>query len=111
MKKLHLVLALATMIGVSASSNAVLFAQTSTTKAAKTAKAPAATPPSAAEIADARSRGLVWVNLSSKVYHKSDNKYYGATKSGKFMTEADAQKAGYRAAQDAAPKTKSTTKK
>jgi hypothetical protein len=110
MKKLHLVLALATMLGVSAGTNAVLFAQTSTTKAAKT-KTPAAAAPSAADIADAKSKGLVWVNTSSKKYHKSDNKYYGATKSGKFMTEADAQKAGYVAAQDAAPKTKSTTKK
>jgi hypothetical protein len=112
MKKLHLVLALAAVIGVSTSSNTVLFAQTSTTKAAKTTKAPTATAaPSAADIADAKSKGLVWVNLSSKKYHKSDNKYYGATKSGKFMTEADAQKAGYVAAKDEVPKTKSTTKK
>ena len=47
-----------------------------------------------AQIADAKAKGLVWVNTSSKVYHKSDDKYYGATKHGQFMTEADAQKAG-----------------
>jgi hypothetical protein len=52
---------------------------------------PNATP---AQIADAKAKGLVWVNTSSKVYHKSDDKYYGATKHGQFMTEADAQKAG-----------------
>jgi len=40
---------------------------------------------------------LVWVNTESKVYHKS-GAFYGKTKQGKFMTEADAQAAGYRAA-------------
>ena len=75
------------------------------------APATATAAPSAADIADAKSKGLVWVNLSSKKYHKSDNRYYGATKTGKFMTEADAQKAGYVAAQDATHKTKSTTRK
>jgi len=48
------------------------------------------------EIADAKAKGLVWVNTESKVYHK-DGRYYGKTKKGKFMTEAEAQKAGYRA--------------
>jgi len=41
----------------------------------------------------------VWVNTDSKVYHKS-GRWYGKTKSGKFMTEAEAQAAGYRAAQN-----------
>jgi hypothetical protein len=63
-----------------------------------TAAKPAAKPaPTIAEIADAKAKGMVWVNLSSKVYHK-DGKYFGATKSGQFMSEADAQKAGYKAA-------------
>jgi hypothetical protein len=111
MKRLLLVFTLATMVGGTFVSNAVLFAQAPATS--KTAKAPAAasTAPTAAEIADAKAKGLVWVNLSSKVYHK-DGKYYGNTKSGKFMSEADAQKAGYRAAQEtSASKTKSTVKK
>jgi hypothetical protein len=38
---------------------------------------------------------MVWVNTDSGVYHKSGSKYYGNTKQGKYMTEADAQKAGY----------------
>jgi hypothetical protein len=61
----------------------------------------AAAPPTASDkdIADARSKGLVWVNTSSRVYHK-DGQFYGKTKQGKFMTEADAQKAGYRSAKD-----------
>jgi hypothetical protein len=73
-------------------------AQTPAT-APKTAPKAAATTtaPTDAEIADAKSKGLVWVNTGSdtKAYHKSDDKYYGKTKKGKFMAEADAQKAGY----------------
>ena len=41
---------------------------------------------------------MVWVNTDSGVYHKPGTRYYGKTKQGKYMTEADAQKAGYRAA-------------
>jgi hypothetical protein len=59
--------------------------------ASKPAPKPA---PTAAEIADARSKGLVWANLNTKVYHKDDDKY-GKTRNGQFMTEADAIKAGY----------------
>jgi hypothetical protein len=55
--------------------------------------------PSDSDIADAKGKGLVWVNTSTKVYHK-DGQFYGKTKHGKFMAEADAQKAGFRAAKD-----------
>ena len=44
------------------------------------------------------SPGMVWVNTSTKVYHKQGSKYYGNTKQGKWMTEGDAAKAGYKAA-------------
>jgi hypothetical protein len=41
-------------------------------------------------------KGLVWVNTDSKIYHKEDSPWYGNTKEGKWMTEADAVKAGFK---------------
>ena len=50
---------------------------------------------SAEEIAAAKASGKVWVNLDSGVYHKS-GRWYGKTKNGKFMSEAEAKQGGYR---------------
>src|SRR5262249_41020708 len=74
---------------------------TKTTKSTS-AKSTDATPaPSDKEIADAKAKGMVWVNLSSGVYHK-EGKFYGKTKKGKFMSEDDAKKAGYHEAKSGA---------
>jgi hypothetical protein len=86
------------------------MAQVPATKAPEAAKSTAhkktadATPaPTAQEISDAKTQGLVWVNTSTKVYHK-EGPSYGTTKKGKFMTEEDAKKAGYKAAKVPAAK-------
>jgi len=85
--------------------------------AAKPAPAPAAPTPAPAAPTAARTpsapataqqppvKGMVWVNLSTKVFHREGDRYYGNTKNGKFMTEADAGKAGYREAKTEKKKT------
>jgi hypothetical protein len=42
--------------------------------------------------------GLVWVNTTTHVYHKEGSRFYGTTKKGKYVSEADAIKEGDRAA-------------
>ncbi len=67
-----------------------------TTAAAKTTTKTAGAPTSQ-EIAAAKASGKVWVNTESGVYHKG-GRWYGKTKAGKFMTEAEAKAAGYKEA-------------
>jgi hypothetical protein len=40
----------------------------------------------------------VWVNTETYVYHKEGSRFYGKTKKGKYVSEADAIKKGDRAA-------------
>jgi DNA uptake protein ComE-like DNA-binding protein len=69
--------------------------------AAKPAPTAAATTPQTPP-----SPGMVWVNTDTKVFHHEGDRWYGNTKHGKWMTEADAIKAGYHEAKKAAPPTK-----
>jgi len=61
--------------------------------AKNTSAAAAATAP-----APGGGHGLVWVNTDSHVYHREGSRFYGTTKKGKYMTEAEAAKEGNRAA-------------
>jgi len=66
---------------------------------------PAPAPPAKATSSSSTSQGTpgpgtVWVNLDSGVYHYPNSRYYGKTKSGKYMSEADAEQAGYHAAKN-----------
>lgn len=61
------------------------------------AKSAASQTYSASDIAAARTTHKVWVNLDTGIYHKG-GRWYGKTKTGKFMTVDDAKKAGYKPA-------------
>lgn len=71
-------------------------------KAAPKAKTEAQTPPQ---------KGMVWVNTDSKVYHKEGSRWYGKTKVGKWMTEDEAKKAGFKEAAAGAVKKDAAAKK
>ena len=80
--------------GVGESSTSARRAPRSASESTETEAAPRTAP----------AAGMVWVNTATKVYHYEGDRWYGKTKEGKFMTEADAIRAGYRASQEGAPK-------
>lgn len=49
-------------------------------------------------------KGMVWVNTKSGIFHVEGDRWYGKTKEGKFMTEAEALKAGYRVSKEGTTK-------
>ena len=86
-----------------------LFKPRSSAATSSAATSSAATSPAATSAAPARGaaaeaatnppapgggHGLVWVNTESHVYHREGSRFYGTTKKGKYMTEAEAVKEG-----------------
>jgi len=65
-----------------------------------TPAAPAKSAPASSASQGSPGPGMVWVNLDSGIYHYPGTRYYGKTKTGKYLSEADAIKAGYHAAKD-----------
>ena len=72
---------------------------------APTAAVPAATAPAATKTTKAKSGpaatpapgggpGMVWASTGSKAYHCQGDRWYGTTKSGSYMTEAEAKSKG-----------------
>jgi len=76
-----------------------LLAQTTPPPAAQTAVAPVS--PSAASAVQSTEGNpdvRVWVNTATGVYHCPGSRWYGNTKQGEYMTQAEAQKKHYRPA-------------
>jgi len=97
------------LVGLTGNSTCLAAQQkTPPTGSASTSSSPAAKAPTGsdqfAEESQAKahcpSDTVVWVNLSSKIYHFHGTKDYGNTKRGAYVCEKDASSQGFRAAKN-----------
>jgi len=76
-----------------------LLAQTAPAPAAQSAVAPVSySTASAVQSTEGNPDVRVWVNTATGVYHCPGSRWYGNTKQGEYMTQAEAQKKHYRPA-------------
>lgn len=92
----------ATAVPAATASAPAAMAPAAAAPAATPAAKPAAAAPAAKKAATAMPTvaaagggdGKVWVNEKSKTYHCEGTKFYGKTKTGEYMAEADAKAKG-----------------
>ncbi|MGI9074509.1 MAG: ComEA family DNA-binding protein [Bryobacteraceae bacterium] len=83
-------------VSASSNSNAPAVSQPSSREQRSTSHPTTSASSASAESNQQGGPGMVWVNPKTKIFHRQGDRWYGKTKNGKYMTEAEAVGAGYR---------------